>query len=475
MGRILGICIALLGAAAPAAQPGYRSVQIENVPHVRQRPDFCGEACAEMALRKLGHRHTQDDVFAATGVDPALGRGAVTQELVHGLKQIGFDVGPVWYTVRPVRSAVELEAQFKALHADLARGTPSIVCTRYDGSAGSSEHFRLVLGYDARTDEVVYHEPALARAAHRRMARQQLLKLWPLKYSTRRWTVVRIRLKPGTIRPPSVQGRPPHTPAGYAQHVLALRQKIRDRRLRGRFTVVIQPPFVVVGDEAPGVVRRRARSTVKWAVDLLKKDYFARDPNRILDIWLFKGRRSYADSTVKLSGQRPGTPFGFYSEELDALIMNISTGGGTLVHEIVHPFVEANFPDAPPWFNEGLGSLYEACGERQGKIWGYTNWRLPGLQQAIRRKAVPSFKWLTSRTTVQFYQRDPGTNYGQSRYLLYYLQEKGLLRRYYRSFLDRRRKDPTGYETLKQVLGVADMEAFKRDWEAYVASLRWVR
>ena len=24
--------------------------------------------------------------------------------------------------------------------------------------------------------------------------------------------------------------------------------------------------------------------------------------------------------------------------------MNISTGGGTLVHEIVHPFIEANFP-----------------------------------------------------------------------------------------------------------------------------------
>ena len=43
-------------------------------------------------------------------------------------------------------------------------------------------------------------------------------------------------------------------------------------------------------------------------------------------------------------------------------IMNIATGGGTLVHEIVHPYVEANFPGCPAWFNEGLGSLYEACG-----------------------------------------------------------------------------------------------------------------
>ena len=51
--------------------------------------------------------------------------------------------------------------------------------------------------------------------------------------------------------------------------------------------------------------------------------------------------------------------------------MNISTGGGTLVHEIVHPFVAANFPNCPAWFNEGLGSLYEQSGEVNGAIHGY--------------------------------------------------------------------------------------------------------
>jgi len=28
-----------------------------------------------------------------------------------------------------------------------------------------------------------------------------------------------------------------------------------------------------------------------------------------------------------------------------------------LVHEIVHPFMRANFPECPAWFNEGLASL----------------------------------------------------------------------------------------------------------------------
>jgi hypothetical protein len=232
---------------------------------------------------------------------------------------------------------------------------------------------------------------------------------------------------------------------------------------------------VVLGDEGRDAVGRRARGTVKWAVDLLKKDYFPKDPQRIIDIFLFKNRASYITNTVRLTGQRPGTPFGFYSEQQQALIMNIATGGGTLVHEIVHPFVEANFPKAPAWFNEGLGSLYEACGQHDGKIYGYTNWRLPGLQEAIRNGALPSFKTFTATTSHQFYERDPGSNYGQARYLCYYLQEKGLLRTYYRRFLRDHRRDPSGYETLKQVLGVRDMAAFQREWEAYVLRLRWRR
>jgi len=41
--------------------------------------------------------------------------------------------------------------------------------------------------------------------------------------------------------------------------------------------------------------------------------------------------------------------------------------------------MEANFPACPPWLNEGMGSLYEQCGDADGHIHGFTNWRLPGL------------------------------------------------------------------------------------------------
>ena len=86
---------------------------------------------------------------------------------------------------------------------------------------------------------------------------------------------------------------------------------------------------------------------------------------------------------------------------------------------------------------------------------------------------MPSFKSLTATTSSQFYNEDPGTNYAQSRYLCYYLQQKRLLVRYYREFTRNVDTDPTGYKTLKRVLGVQDMDAFKRRWESFVLGLRF--
>ena len=62
--------------------------------------------------------------------------------------------------------------------------------------------------------------------------------------------------------------------------------------------------------------------------------------------------------------------------------------------------------------------------------------------------------------------------YAQARYLCYYLQEKGLLVKYYEQFAANAEKDPTGYETLQRVLGEKDMLAFKKKWEKFVLGLR---
>ena len=252
----------------------------------------------------------------------------------------------------------------------------------------------------------------------------------------------------------------------YEAHVALLK-----KRLPPGFSIVIQEPFVVIGDGGLAAVNRSATGTVKWAVDHLKADFFKDDPEEILDIWLFKDRDSYNKYTLEIFSDTPGTPYGYFSHKHKALIMNIATGGGTLVHEIVHPFMYANFPECPPWFNEGLGSLFEQSSERDGHIVGLTYWRLPGLQRAIKAGTVPSFKELTGMTSGEFYNEDRGTNYAQARYLCYYLQERGLLIEFYKQFVTNQKGDPSGFNTLKKILKEDDMGEFKKKWEAFVLKL----
>ena len=205
------------GEAAPTkAAPGYKSVLIKDVPHVRQKPDFCGEACAEMYLRKLGRDLDQDFVFDQANLAPELGRGCYTRDLATALKKIGFQIGSTWNRVAPNNAAKEMDAQFAAVHRDLLAGVPSILCMHYNDQPNTTEHFRLVLGYDATTDEIIYHEPAKDDGEYLRMKRSLLIKLWPLKYDSRQWTVVRMPLKPGRL----IDGRTSRefTDADYAQH-----------------------------------------------------------------------------------------------------------------------------------------------------------------------------------------------------------------------------------------------------------------
>ncbi|MBW2457313.1 MAG: C39 family peptidase, partial [Deltaproteobacteria bacterium] len=245
----------------------YGTVLIEGVPHVEQKPDFCGEAAAEMALRHFGKPYHQDQVFALSGMPPARGMGATTRELRTALTGAGFEVGPVWHTVAANNASAELDQLFGQLHADLAAGVPSIVCMHYSDRPHTTEHFRLVLGYDGETGEVIYHEPAEPGGAYRRMDRAAFLKLWPLKYARDRWTVVRFALKPTQLRnPPKL---PAHSPADFAQHVMALK-----KRLPEGFTIVVEPPFVVIGNDTAERVKRSATGTVRWAVTMLKQDYF---------------------------------------------------------------------------------------------------------------------------------------------------------------------------------------------------------
>ena len=235
------------------------------------------------------------------------------------------------------------------------------------------------------------------------------------------------------------------------------------------FTVVVERPYVVAGDGTPAEVERRARQTVRWAHAQLRSLYFDADPPEPVAVWLFADDDSYVRHVEAWLGDSPDTPYGFAND--DGLFMNISTGGGTLVHEMVHPLIAANVPGCPPWFNEGLASLYEASGERDGRIVGLLNWRLPGLQEGLRKGTAPSLTTLMALDTEGFYEDPHGTHYGVARYLVYRLQEEGVLERYFDELVANLAQDPTGVQALKTVLGRDDLDTFEAEWRAWVMTL----
>lgn len=256
----------------------------------------------------------------------------------------------------------------------------------------------------------------------------------------------------------------------YAGHAAALREK-----LGPGFAVLVEEPFIVIGDEPLDGVQRHAEQTVRWATRLLKAQYFEHDPPRIIDIYLFKDGDSYRHHAKALFGDEPTTPYGYYSARRGVMVMNIGTGGGTLVHEMVHAFMAGNFPRCPAWVNEGLGSLYEQCRERDGRIEGLPNWRLPALQKTIEAGGLPTLEALCRTTSAEFYGDNAGTHYAMARYLMLYLQSRGKLEAFYRAAVAGHDADPACFAALVDTLGDdgSDMAAFQRRWEAWVLKLRF--
>ncbi|HEX7840925.1 MAG TPA: hypothetical protein VF469_25785 [Kofleriaceae bacterium] len=251
---------------------------------------------------------------------------------------------------------------------------------------------------------------------------------------------------------------------------LTERRAALETRLRGQgFTVVVEPPFVIVGDESPGTVKHHATGILRWSIHLLEAEYFKQRPNKLIEIWLFRNKDTYMKGAKKFFGDDPDTPYGYYSSEHDAMVMNIGPGAGTLVHEVVHPYVEANFPGAPAWFNEGLASLYERPTEKKGHIWGLPNWRLPSLKKQIADKTLPPMEKLLGTSRDEFYNAEFDA-YAYARYLLLYLQEQGKLTEFYQKFAADQ-KDPTGRAALEAVLG-DKLAGFEPRWRTWAAALK---
>ncbi len=236
-------------------------------------------------------------------------------------------------------------------------------------------------------------------------------------------------------------------------------------------------PFVVIGNDDPDTVRRYARHEVAWAAMLIKNDFFPSDPGRIRDVWLFNNAYTFRHYSGRLFDVNPDNDFSDYLQSGRVILINIGTGGGTVATTLMDVYLGENFPRCPFWFRVGFGELYWMPTERNGHIYAYPNWRLTQLQDAIRADHVLSFQDLiTGDPNIGLRNQSYLT---QARYLCYYMQEKGLLGKYFTQLQANIDADPTGLQTLEEVLGETDLFNFQSRWsqwvlEQTVPELDWV-
>ena len=270
---------------------------------------------------------------------------------------------------------------------------------------------------------------------------------------------------------------PPSSDGGMLREA---RRLVEFHRRRGGipagFTVAVTGRFIVIGDESPQVVRRRAATLVATTAQRLKAR-FGKELDVTWAVYMFRSRESYLKWVPKLFPRddvffrrtRGRLPDGFISPARRLLVMDIAWGEGNLVHEMTHCYVRTQFSQPPMWLNEGLATLYESSAMRDGRLRGTVvyPYRLDNLKKDIRAGRLPTIRQLTETRIGDF----KGVHYDMSRYLCVWLQERGLLETFFRRCVANQHTDPRSYQSLKSVLGVDDLNAFRARWAKWVLRL----
>lgn len=264
----------------------------------------------------------------------------------------------------------------------------------------------------------------------------------------------------------------PATQPSIEQKTRAMLDHWRPRFEAEELRALACPPFVIAGDGSQRQLEAYRDRTILAAARALEATYFDKRPNEPILILLFEAEAPYKRLARRWFGDADVPHFGFFRQRDRVMLMNVSTGTGTLVHELTHALIAPDFPRVPSWFNEGLASLYEQCSLGPDTIEGRVNWRLPALQKAIRGGTLRPLKELIR--DPDFYRSDlVGLNYAQARYLMFYLQETRRLREFYRLFRDHAAADPTGLRSLEKVIAPATLDQFEQHWRDWVLGLRY--
>jgi len=245
-----------------------------------------------------------------------------------------------------------------------------------------------------------------------------------------------------------------------------------ERELGPRTRVAVLEEVFVIADP-----RGHLASTVATTERALRAYFngrFGRKPEKAVSVYLFPSAKPYSDYCRRRWNADCISPYGFYLPSERRIVMNVGPGIGTLTHELVHPIIETDFPEAPDWLNEGVASLYEGFTmPRDGEIVGVKNWRHPRLLQALNsksRRELAQLERLFGMPDTTFRGEDESLHYAMARYFCLWLERNGHLWAFYRAWRDDFAADPTGTKAFERAVGMTPAQ-LQKTWESWVRTL----
>jgi len=235
------------------------------------------------------------------------------------------------------------------------------------------------------------------------------------------------------------------------------------------WSLLPRSPFVLAGDLPESDLRELWRTTLAPTARALSVSYFDQQPQQPILLVVMSDDDSYKAALKFLGHSGKSEYAGLYDRDERRLVLNFSTGEGTLAHELTHALAHADFPEMPEWFDEGLASLHEECqfSEDGLRLIGLRNWRGEALKEHLERNRLPS---IADFVNHRFGSRGrTAREYAYARYLCLYLQERQLLGVFYRKCRANAGIDPTGGWSLLETLGTNDVERADSDF------CRWLR
>jgi len=136
-----------------------------KVPHVKQKPDYCGEACIEMVTSYFGEPVSQDRVNEVAGLKGA--RGCYGRELVRVIDE-SLRLETAGRVHRACRSAADHLWDRVSLVRALSLGRPVLLGVwgspeqKHNEERWTFDHFVLLTGYDLERGRFLINNPGYA-------------------------------------------------------------------------------------------------------------------------------------------------------------------------------------------------------------------------------------------------------------------------------------------------------------------------